>query len=46
MRLVDGVWYAQLVAATTNEKNAFPEPGSAVHAVLSGLFDRLPIHSE
>ncbi len=42
-RLVDGVWYAQIVAATTNKANAFPEPGAAVYAVLSGQFDSLPI---
>jgi len=42
MRLVNGVWYGQLVGATTNEINAFPEPGSAVYTVLSGQFDRMP----
>lgn len=42
MRLVDGVWYGQLVGATTNETNAFPEPGAAVYTVLSGRFDRIP----
>jgi hypothetical protein len=43
LRLVEGVWYAQIVAATTNKENAFPEPGAAVYAVLSGQFDQLPI---
>jgi hypothetical protein len=42
MRLVDGVWYGQVVGATTNETNAFPEPGTAVYTVLSGQFDRIP----
>jgi hypothetical protein len=42
-RLVEGVWYAQIVAATTNKENAFPEPGAAVYAVLSGRFDQLQI---
>jgi hypothetical protein len=42
MRLVDGVWYGQLVGATTNQANAFPEPGTAVYTVLSGRFDRIP----
>ena len=42
MRLVDGVWYGQLVGATTNKTNAFPEPGTAVYTVLSGRFDRVP----
>jgi len=42
MRLVDGVWYAQIVGATTNQENAFPEPGAAVYTVLSGSFDRMP----
>ena len=43
LRLVDGVWYAQIVGATTNHENAFPEPGAAVYSVLSGTFDQLPI---
>lgn len=42
MRLVDDVWYGQIVGATTNETNAYPEPGSAVYTVLSGQFDRMP----
>jgi hypothetical protein len=42
MRLVDGVWYGQLVGATTNKENAFPEPGTAVYTVLSGQFDQIP----
>jgi hypothetical protein len=42
MRLVDGVWYAQIVGATTNEENAYPAPGAAVYTVLSGSFDYVP----
>ena len=42
MRLVDGVWYGQLVGATTNKTSAFPEPGTAVYTVLSGQFDQVP----
>jgi hypothetical protein len=42
MRLVDGVWYGQLVGATTNKTNAFPKPGTAVYTVLSGRFDPIP----
>jgi hypothetical protein len=42
MRLVDGVWYGQLVGATTNKTNAFPKPGTAVYTVLSGQFDQIP----
>jgi hypothetical protein len=42
MRLVDGVWYAQIVGATTNKENAYPAPGAAVYTVLSGRFDRVP----
>jgi hypothetical protein len=42
MRLIDDVWYGQLVGATTNKTNAFPEPGTAVYTVLSGRFDRIP----
>jgi hypothetical protein len=42
MRLVDGVWYAQIVGATTNEENAYPAPGAAVYTVLSGAFDQVP----
>lgn len=42
MRLVEDVWYVQLVGATTNRENAFPKPGTAVYTVLSGQFDQLP----
>lgn len=42
MRIVDGAWYGQIVGATTNRENAFPEPGAAVYTVLSGSFDQLP----
>ena len=42
LRLVDGVWYGQIVGATTNHTNAFPEPGAAVYSVLSGSFDQMP----
>jgi hypothetical protein len=42
MRLVDGVWYAQIVGATTNKENAYPAPGAAVYTVLSGQFDQVP----
>jgi hypothetical protein len=42
MRLVDGAWYGQIVGATTNRDNAFPEPGAAVYTELSGSFDRVP----
>lgn len=42
LRLVDGIWYGQIVGAATSEANAFPEPGSAVYTVLSGTFDRMP----
>jgi hypothetical protein len=42
MRIADGAWYTQLVGATTNKENAFPEPGTAVYTVLSGQFDRMP----
>ena len=42
MRLVDGVWYVQLVGATVNKENAFPKPGTAVYTVLSGQFDQMP----
>jgi hypothetical protein len=34
--------YVQLVAATPNRRDAFPEPGSAVYTVLSGTFDHPP----
>jgi hypothetical protein len=42
MRLVESARYVQLVGATSNKPDAFPEPGTAVTAVLSGTFDRLP----
>ena len=42
LRLVEGLWYGQIVGATTNKANAFPEPGSAVYSVLSGSFDQVP----
>jgi hypothetical protein len=42
MRLVEGVWYAQIVGATVNQANAYPKPGTAVYTVLSGQFDQLP----
>ncbi len=32
----------QLVGATTNAANDFPEPGAAVKVVLSGAFDKFP----
>lgn len=41
-RVPPGVTYVQLVGATVNKANAFPEPGAAVYTVLSGSFDRLP----
>jgi len=34
--------YVQLVGATTNRTQAYPEPGKAVYTVLSGSFDHLP----
>ena len=43
VRLIDGIWYVQLVAATTNKGDAVPAPGTAVYSVLSGRFDQLPI---
>jgi hypothetical protein len=39
---VEGVGYVQLVGAATNLPDAFPGPGEAVYAVLSGRFDWLP----
>lgn len=42
LRLVEGVWYVQLVGATVNKENAYPKPGAAVYSVLSGSFDQLP----
>ena len=43
IRLIDGIWYVQLVGATTNKEKAFPAPGTAVYSVLSGRFDQVPI---
>jgi hypothetical protein len=42
MRLIEGVWYVQLVGATVNKENAYPKPGAAVYTVLSGQFDQIP----
>jgi len=42
MRLVEGVWYVQLVGGVTNQSDAVPEAGTAVYTVLSGRFDRMP----
>jgi apolipoprotein N-acyltransferase len=42
MRLVEGARYVQLVGAVTNKSDAFPAPGTAVTAALSGTFDGLP----
>lgn len=42
LRAVDGVWYTQIVGATTNAKNAVLAPGEAVYTVLSGQFNQLP----
>lgn len=42
LRAVEGVWYTQLVGATTNASKAVPAPGAAVYTVLSGRFDQLP----
>lgn len=42
LRLLDSIWYCQLVGGTTNRENAFPEPGTAVYAVLNGTFDQVP----
>lgn len=35
--------YVQLVGAATNRPDAFPGPGEAVYAILSGNFDSLPV---
>lgn len=35
--------YVRLVGAATNAPDAFPGPGEAVSAVLSGSFDWLPV---
>jgi hypothetical protein len=42
MRIVPGARYTQLVGATGNRADAFPNPGTAVYTVLSGSFDQLP----
>jgi hypothetical protein len=42
VHVIDGVWYAQIVGATTNKGQAFPGPGVAVYTVLSGRFDTIP----
>lgn len=42
LRMIEGVWYLQLVGATTNKEHAFPQPGTAVYTVLSGTFDQIP----
>lgn len=42
MRVVGGANYVQLAGATTNQATAYPKPGTAVYAVLSGTFDQLP----
>lgn len=41
MRLVEAARYVQLVGAVTNRAAAYPAPGAAVSAVLSGTFDEL-----
>lgn len=41
-RVAEGTRYVRLVGATANALDAYPEPGRAVYAVLSGRFDRLP----
>ena len=42
MRMSSGNGHVQLVGAVTNREQAFPEPGTAVYTVLSGVFDRVP----
>jgi hypothetical protein len=37
-----GNGYVQIVGTVTNREQAFPEPGTAVHTLLSGTFDRMP----
>jgi hypothetical protein len=34
--------HVRLVGAATNRQDAFPGPGEAVYAILSGSFDWLP----
>ena len=43
LRVVESARYVQLVGATVNKTNAYPEPGTAVYTVLSGTFDQLPL---
>jgi hypothetical protein len=42
LRLVEGVWYVQLVGGVSNRADAVPEAGAAVYTVLSGTFDQIP----
>lgn len=42
MRIPSGARHIQLVGATTNHADAELAPGTAVYAVLSGVFDQLP----
>lgn len=42
MRLIEGVWYVQIVGGVSNRADAVPEPGTAVYTVLSGSFDHVP----
>ncbi len=42
MRMVEGPRHVQIVGATVNRGDAFPEPRAAVYTVLSGQFDRVP----
>jgi hypothetical protein len=42
LRLVEGVWYLQLVGGVTNKADAVPASGTAVYTVISGTFDQVP----
>ncbi len=42
MRMSPAARAIQLVGATTNAANDYPEPGAAVYVVLSGTFDQFP----
>ena len=42
IRMVEGANHVQLGGAMVNREDAFPKPGTAVYAVLSGTFDQLP----
>lgn len=42
MRMNPAARAIQLVGATTNAANDYPEPGAAVYVVLSGAFDQFP----